>query len=226
MKSTPGAVVDPATLQHGCRVLTVDADGKPVQALRQRKKERTRQSLTAAAVRLFIERGYDATTVDDIAAAVEVSPRTFFRYFPSKDDVVVDLLREGVVDLIDQLSSRPEGEPLAQALRGAARCWARLTDDRAQSLLQLSQVLTACPSLRAQVEERRRCGADHLARVVAQRLNVDLAQDPRPMLIVTLVSAVMANAVERWSASGGADDLATYMDEGFDLLEFGMPAAA
>lgn len=226
MKSPSGAVSGPATLQHGCAVLGVEDAAKPVLALRERKKERTRQSLTAAAVRLFIERGYEATTVDDIAALVEVSPRTFFRYFPSKDDVIVDLLREGAVDLLEQLAGRPDEEPLPQALRAAALSWAHLTDDRARSLLQLSQVLSACPALRAHVDERRRCGAEQFARLVALRLGVDPLLDPRPMLIVTLVSAVMANAVERWSARGGADELATYVEEGFDLLEFGMPAAA
>src|SRR4051794_34034856 len=92
--------------------------------LRERKKQQTREGLAAAAVELFIDRGYDATTIEDIAAAVDVSPRTFFRYYPTKEDVIVDLLRAGVVDLVERAAARPTSEPLATSLREAARGWA------------------------------------------------------------------------------------------------------
>src|SRR5690242_20665784 len=131
--------------------------------LRERKKEQTRDDLAAAAVRLFIDRGYDATPVEDIAAAVEVSPRTFFRYYPSKEDVVLELLRCGAVDLHDALAARPRDECLADSLRAATRMWALSTTDREANLLQLGQVVRSSPVLRARLEDERRRGRDVLA---------------------------------------------------------------
>ena len=82
--------------------------------LRERKKLRTRQAIAGAALRLFDQRGYEETTISDIAAAAEVSPRTFFSYFPSKDDVVFAEMDERLADVRTGLSEQPSGEtPLA-----------------------------------------------------------------------------------------------------------------
>jgi AcrR family transcriptional regulator len=85
--------------------------------LRERKKERTRQALASAAMRLFAERGYEATTVADIAAAAEVSTRTFFAYFPSKEDVFFAGTRERL-DLVRQVfAAHADGLPPLAAMR-------------------------------------------------------------------------------------------------------------
>jgi AcrR family transcriptional regulator len=82
--------------------------------LRERKKLRTRRAIADAALRLFDQHGYEETTISDIAAAAEVSPRTFFSYFPSKDDVVFAEMDERLADVRAGLSERPGGEtPLA-----------------------------------------------------------------------------------------------------------------
>ncbi|WP_141955175.1 TetR family transcriptional regulator [Actinoallomurus bryophytorum] len=82
--------------------------------LRERKKLRTRGAIAGAALRLFDQRGYEETTISDIAAAAEVSPRTFFSYFPSKDDVVFAEMDERLADVRAGLAERPGGEtPLA-----------------------------------------------------------------------------------------------------------------
>lgn len=194
--------------------------------LRERKKQQTREGLAAAAVDLFIERGYDATTVEDIAAAADVSPRTFFRYYPTKEDVIVDLLRAGVVDLVARASARPTSEPLATSLREAARGWAELTPEESTRLLMLSRVLQASPCLKPRFDQQSRVGLDDLEQLVADRLGVGRGVDARPALVVALVSAVLSNAVERWSASKGTLDLVSLVDEGFQLLEFGIGAGA
>jgi AcrR family transcriptional regulator len=191
--------------------------------LRERKKQQTREGLAAAAVDLFMERGYDATTVEDIAAAVVVSPRTFFRYFPTKEDVIVDLLRAGVVDLVERVAARPLAEPLATSLRAAARAWADLTAEESVRLLMLARVLDASPCLKPRFDQQGRVGLDDLERQIADRLGVDRATDARPALVVALVSAVLSKAIERWSASNGTLDLVALVDEGFGLLELGIP---
>ena len=193
--------------------------------LRELKKEQTRDLLAAAAVRLFIQRGYEATTIEEIAAAVGVSPRTFFRYYPSKEDVVVGLLRSGAVDLQDELSQRPSSECLADALRAATHRWAELSAERAASLLQLTQLLTSSPVLRARLDEERHRGREVLSGIVADRMGVVCTEDNRPRLIATLALSVISDAIEQWSASGGAQPLTSYVDAGFDLLKGGLPTA-
>ena len=191
--------------------------------LRERKKERTRDELAAAAISLFTAQGYDHTTVEDIAAAADVSPRTFFRYYPTKEDVVLSLLQAGAVDLQGELAGRPAGEPLAQALRAATRSWARLGDQRAHNLLQLMRVIAAAPSLRARLDDERRRKLAELAELIARRIGADPGRDPRPALIARLTGQVVVDAMERWSADGGVHELADYLDTGFDLLADGLP---
>jgi AcrR family transcriptional regulator len=200
-------------------------------SLRESKKLQTHAGLAAAAIDLIIERGFDATTVEDIAASVQVSPRTFFRYYPTKEDVVVDLLRAGVVDLVQRLAARPADEPLPTALREAAMGWADLDEEQATRLLKLSQVLRSSPCLQPRFDQQRQVGLKELEREVAARLEArgSAASDPagidcRPQLIVTLVSAVLSDAVARWSDGGGRQPLTGFVQEGFDLLVSGLPA--
>jgi AcrR family transcriptional regulator len=88
--------------------------------LRERKKLRTRRSIAAAALRLFAERGYEETTIADIADAAEVSPRTFFSYFPSKEDVVFSEIDDRLADVRERLDRRPPGETPLDTMRRIA----------------------------------------------------------------------------------------------------------
>src|SRR5262245_6930269 len=87
--------------------------------LRERKKERTREQLVEAALRLFTQRGYEETTIDEVVDAVEVSPRTFFRYFQSKEDVLVAWVDEFIDRVRDALAATPPDEDPYTALRNA-----------------------------------------------------------------------------------------------------------
>ncbi len=87
------------------------------EGLRQRKKQRTREQIVNAAMGLFDERGYQATTIADIAEAADVAPRTFFSYFPSKEAVVFHTLDRDLESLETMLRERPAGEQAFDALR-------------------------------------------------------------------------------------------------------------
>jgi AcrR family transcriptional regulator len=87
------------------------------QGLRERKKQRTREQIAEAAMRLFAERGYQATTIADIAAAADVAPRTFFAYFPSKEAVVFNNVDRDLALLASALGDRLPGETAFDALR-------------------------------------------------------------------------------------------------------------
>src|ERR671919_267048 len=87
------------------------------QGLRERKKQRTREQIVEAATRLFSERGYEATTIADIAAAADIAPRTFFAYFQSKEAVVFHDADRDYDALAAALAGRPQGEYAFTALR-------------------------------------------------------------------------------------------------------------
>ncbi len=85
--------------------------------LRERKKQQTRQAIHVAAMRLFAERGFEATTIADIAAAADISPRTFFAYFPSKEEVVFAKFESAFEDFDRTMTERRAGH---HGTRGAA----------------------------------------------------------------------------------------------------------
>lgn len=123
--------------------------------LRERKKLRTRRAIAGAALRLFDERGFEETTISDIAAAADVSPRTFFSYFPSKDDVVFAEMDERLAEVRAGLAERPPGEtPLATFRRVAdALLQAIVTEDGEYGTIQVT-LIRERPSLQAQALKR------------------------------------------------------------------------
>lgn len=98
-----------------------DAEGRepPKEGLRERKRRETRKRIAVEAFKLFRERGYNAVTVDQIAEAADVSKRTFFDYFPSKDDVVGTWQDSFVTALADAVAARPDGEPIGRVVEEA-----------------------------------------------------------------------------------------------------------
>lgn len=123
--------------------------------LRERKKLRTRRAIADAALHLFDERGYEETTISDIAAAADISPRTFFSYFPSKDDVVFAEMDERLAEVRAGLAERPEGEtPLATFHRVVeALLKAIVAEDGEYGAIQVT-LIRERPSLQAQALKR------------------------------------------------------------------------
>ncbi|WP_030174998.1 TetR family transcriptional regulator [Spirillospora albida] len=131
------------------------ASAPPEQGLRERKKERTRRAIAGAALRLFAERGYEETTIADIAAAAEVSPRTFFSYFPSKEDVVFAEIDDRLAEVADRLAHRPADEPPLETIRHSvvAVLEAIVSEHGAYSAVQVGLILER-PGLQARALQR------------------------------------------------------------------------
>jgi len=186
---------------------------------RQRKKARTRRELVEAAVRLIGERGFEGTTIEDITDAADVSPRTFFRYFASKEEVLFSEHPQNVDDLRKQLASCPDGEPLLVSVQKAMLTLAdRFQANRDFHLMRIrltreSQAVAAC-GLRIQQDWVR-----IISRSLAQRLGVDVRRDLRPTLIAGTANAAIRSALTRWEASGGREDLRELTSRAFRLLQ-------
>ncbi|GAA2599332.1 TetR family transcriptional regulator [Actinomadura fulvescens] len=168
--------------------------------LRERKKQRTRLALIDAALELFLAKGYEATTIDEIVAAVDVSQRTFFRYFATKEDVVMDTMVQYDQVMVDALATRPPGEkPLAAlfaSLRVVLRNIAESGPDESARFRRIHQIVETTPALVHGHMARHKETEKVLAGAVARRIGVDAETDLRPRLIVSFYTAVVRVAFE------------------------------
>ncbi|MEA2334346.1 MAG: hypothetical protein QOG40_836 [Solirubrobacteraceae bacterium] len=184
--------------------------------LRERNKLRRHEQITEAALRLFAERGFDGATIDEIAAAADVSRRTFFRYFARKEDVILAWKRRTADELREALAARPAGEAPLDAVHGALAAVAAGYNAEPELTLGLMRLFESGPDLRP--------GSDYqawdavLTEGVAQRLGVDPLRDPAPRLVATVGFAVLTATVQSWGAAGGKADLIDLLDEGFASL--------
>jgi AcrR family transcriptional regulator len=188
--------------------------------LRERKRTRTRHMIQSEALRLFAERGYAQTTVDEIADAAAISPRTFFRYFPSKEDVVLwDEYDPLALELVE---ARPDDEPLAETLREVIReTLAGLYRRDPERLLARVRLALSVPDLRARFLDAQTHGVELLAPLLAHKRRA-----PTEELHVRVVSSALLAAVfvalDLWERDGGKRDLLTLLDEATDALTEGM----
>jgi AcrR family transcriptional regulator len=189
----------------------------PRAGLAARKKERTRRQLAEAAAELFYERGYAATTVDDIVAAVDVSPRTFFRYFPTKEDLVVALGATSLDLFLEALRSRPSGESLQVAVAAAVEVslapgWEDTT--KVRSFLAL---LRETPALRARWLEEAYGKRDLMAEVIATRTGTD-ASDLRNLVIAGAITLTINTALQMWADQDVEPEASPFVYQGLHEL--------
>jgi AcrR family transcriptional regulator len=183
---------------------------------RERKKTATRDRIRAGALRLFHEQGYDATTVEQIAAAAGVSHMTFFRYFPTKEDVA---LSDGYDPLIAAFIARtPASWPVADRIRAAlVGGFRQIYDTVRDTLLAQTRLIVATPALRA------RLWADQIAtqKLILDALN-EGERDPRPSfqdrVTVAACLAAASTAILTWVENDGTPDLPDLIDQAFDTL--------
>ncbi len=194
--------------------------GNPKPGLRERKKLQTRQAIRRAAFRLFAERGYDATPVDRIAAAAEVSPSTVFRYFPAKEDIVLTddydaLLERGIRD-------RPAGEPITETLRHVTVGIMRgiSAADRGE-LVQRIRLIRDVPAVRGRTAEITARHIDTVSTALAERTGRP-ADDLEIRVASAAALAALQEALLRWaedSRAAGPEDL---IHRSMDVLAAGL----
>lgn len=167
-------------------------------ALREMTREAVRQRIADAAMDLFVELGYDQVTVDQIADAVGISTRSFNRYFPNKEDVV---LGDGITwgqTVRDTLAARPTDEPVWDSLRAAYDTLLQTADTTDERRKRVMRVLMSTPALRAHNLEKHLAWAAMLTPIVARRLTGDDA-DLRAETLVQSSLACFDIALLRWA---------------------------
>jgi AcrR family transcriptional regulator len=200
--------------------------------LRERKKQQTRESIHRAALRLFAERGFEATTIADIAAAADIAPRTFFSYFASKEDVVFLHFEPAFADLDRALRKRPAGATALEALRTwLGRAAAEFSGDSARERLE-ARLIREAPAVAA-------CELRHMRRFelrLAEAVADDLGDPPealRPRLVAAAAVAALqaskdaaAHVLEGdpEAAEALVADPVAFIDDALRFLEAGLAA--
>ncbi|MER6067468.1 TetR family transcriptional regulator [Streptomyces sp. NPDC001817] len=175
-----------------------------METLRERKKQRTREALLRAALELFTTQGYEHTTVDEIAEAVDVSQRTFFRYFAGKEDVAFAVQAMTEERFVEAVRARPPHEAPLEALRQAVlEGWdgIRETVETAvpvELYLRMYRTIESTPALLAAHLRRSAATEETIARLLAEREGVDVDADPRPRLAVAVFGGVIRVTERQW----------------------------
>ena len=197
---------------------------RPPLGLRERKKAKTRAAIQHHALRLFREQGYDATTVEQIAEAAEISPSTFFRYFPTKEEVVFyDDLDPLLIEAYE--AQPPELTPI-QALRGALRSvFDRLPAEEMEQQQERGRLMLAVPELRMRMLDQLAGGLQLMSDLLKQRLGPDVDEFAVRTLAGAIIGVIMAATLpwSDWTTASIGDEMFARIDAGLAHLEAGLP---
>ena len=189
---------------------------EPPRPLRDRKKDRTRRMIQAEALRLFTTKGFQATTIQEVAAAADVAPRTFFRYFSSKEEVV--FWADYQPTLAAFVATRPDDEPAVEALRrGIVEGLAAFYHQDRERLLERIKLAFRTAALHPRLRQQQAEWADGMARILAERLGAR-PDDLEVRAVAAAVAATLFVAIEQWQAHDGQGDLGALIDRALDAV--------
>ncbi|WP_214411808.1 TetR family transcriptional regulator [Sphaerisporangium fuscum] len=187
-----------------------------MEGLRERTRQAMRAELAEIALRMFLERGFEETTVDDIAREAGMSKRTFFRYFPSKEDVVFGDADDLGEQVAQEIRARPPGEDPWESLRVVLGRWEGRIDACAQELANL-RLIESTPSLKARMQHKRDGLRRRIAEAVRDRPGAELDAFTAELL-TGAAGAALDTVAREWMRSGGTADRAALLDRAFTLL--------
>ena len=193
------------------------------ETLVERRRRLLRDEIRTIAVELFVARGFDAVTVDEIAEACGTSQRTFFRYFASKDDIMLDLARRLDDRLLAAVAARPADEGPVAALREAFRSTSRVAPGERARVLALASILADAPELRARAHGERLADNDRLVAELSRR-SPRRSSDRKLHVAVTAMAAVADAEFHAWAAAGGRGDPSERIAAALSLLGSGLAA--
>jgi AcrR family transcriptional regulator len=203
---------------------------EPPVSLRERKKLATRRLLRRAALNLVAEHGLANVTVEDIAEAADVSPRTFFNYFPSKEAALFGGDADRATMLRERIATEAPGEPPLVALRTVM---AEDSEEIAAELRSLGgdpgewlrrmKVARTDPHVRAAHAAQMAMIERAIGEGLAARLGTDLETDPYPWVLAAAAVGVVRACMAFWAGSSGSAQLTQLIDQAFQALADGLP---
>ncbi|EQD83153.1 TetR family transcriptional regulator [Saccharopolyspora erythraea D] len=201
---------------------------EPRAGLRERKKRQTRLALSTAAIRLSVERGAGNVTIEDIAAAADVSVRTFRNYFTSKAEAIAGMHLDRMLAIADDLRGRPAEEPLWDAITEAviahfAPGQPEADHDAQRKRVDAIRLMLTDPSLQGELARANDAARTAVAAAVAERTGTDAEQDLYPKLVAAAVGSATAVATEHWLQCEPGAQVTALLREAFDRVRAGLP---
>jgi len=189
--------------------------------LRERKKAERRRCIEAAAIDLFDANGFDGTTIDDIAARADISPRTFFYYFPTKEDVVLADYTGRLDRIVSELQQQPTSRPPWAALQASFLVVAADYAAQRDEIIRRFAIVAANPTVYARSLQLQAGWEDALAEVLTERANDD-TDDLGPHLLASAALACMRSSLRHWISTGHQVPLPELVVGCFDRLARGL----
>ncbi|MET7393481.1 TetR family transcriptional regulator [Dactylosporangium sp. NPDC005572] len=184
-------------------------------SLVERKRQLVRDELTEAALKLLAFQGFEETTIDQMAAAAGVSRRTFFRYFSSKEDVIIEFLSDLGRKLSAALSSRPPSEPPAEAVQNALRVFTDTLWEHPEKSRRLTEIMVNTPALLARYLERQVEWKAALAKDLSTRMPPATSTELTAPVVVAVAFAAYDTALIHWVQQPRDADLNALVDACF-----------
>jgi AcrR family transcriptional regulator len=194
-----------------------DVDSAVKEGRRERKRRQTRERIESAALRLFLERGFDATTIEDITESADVSKRSFFDYFPSKEDVVTAWQDSFSCELIDAVAAQPAGASLVEVVETAIHAALRVAIADPQRLA-LAALISNTPALRARDQLKYVKLERKLADALRARGRGSAEENFRLSILASVVVAMLRVGGERWNAARQPASLEEFANDMFGEL--------
>ena len=184
--------------------------------LRERKKQKTKEAIQREAMRLFQEQGYDETTIEEIAEAAEISPSTFFNYFPTKEDVVLYDRYDPI--MASMMLARPPEEPPSVVMKYVFETLGVMLDRDREIIVARAQMALKVPALRARFWEEMERARDLISSVIAARTGRDAEDFELRVVSMALVAAAF-EATQEWLRRGGRDSMFELVTQALDAVQ-------
>lgn len=199
------------------------ATSESAPGLRERKKRATRAALGRAALRLAEERGWDKVTVEAIATEADVSIRTFFNYFSSKEEAAMADTEDRIARVVAELRARPAEESVLDSMRHALVDGLDMREDNLNEWVAQLRLTRRTPSLYPYFVARQEEAERELVSVIADRTGTDPEHDLYPNLVVAVFIGAAKVAIRIWTEQRHSAPLATLISEALQQLSRGLP---
>lgn len=186
--------------------------------LRERKKQKTKEAIHRAAMRLFAKRGYEETTVEQIAAAAEISPSTFFNYFPTKEDVVMLDIYDPIA--IQMIKERPKSETLGVTFRRVLEGLDAIFERDRELVLERGRIMLEVPELRGRLWDELERTQTFVIDLLAERTGRK-PDDFELRVTARVAIAALYEASLEWFRLKGRKSLVELANRALDVAESG-----